>query len=57
MLSTGWLKVLDCGASSALELATAAKRMGLLDLRMAGDVFDLNLDRLDPLFRESQGRA
>jgi hypothetical protein len=57
MLSTGWLKVLDCGASSALELATAAKRMGLLDLRMAGDVFDLSLDRLDPLFRESQGRV
>ncbi len=57
MLSTGWLKVLDCGSSSALELATAAKRMGLLDLRMAGDVFDLNVDRLDPLFLESQGRA
>jgi len=57
MLSTGWLKVLDCGASSALEFATAAKRIGLLDLRMAGDVFDLNLNRLDPQFREPQGRA
>ena len=37
--------------------ATAAKKMGLLDLRMAGDVFDLSLDRLDPLLLESQGRA
>jgi len=57
MLSTGWVKVLDCGASSALELATAAKRMGLLDLRMAGDVFELNVDRLDPQSLEAQGRA
>jgi len=49
-LTTGWLKVLDCGPSSALELASSAKRLGLIDLRMAGDVIDLRLDRLDPLF-------
>ncbi len=56
-LTSGWLKVLDCTASSALELATAAKRLGLLDLRMAGDVIDLNLDRLDPVSsRSAQGR-
>ncbi len=56
-LASGWLKVLDCGASSALELATGAKRLGLIDLRMAGDVIDLNLDRLDPYFSaRSQGR-
>lgn len=48
ILSSGWLRVLDCTSSTALELATAAKRMGLLDLRMAGDVFDLKLERLDP---------
>ena len=48
ILSSGWLKVLDCGSAEALELATSAKRLGLLDLRMAGDIFDLNLDRLDP---------
>ncbi|MDW8310803.1 MAG: hypothetical protein RMK20_15640, partial [Verrucomicrobiales bacterium] len=46
--SSGWVKVLDCSASAAQELATAAKRLGLIDLRMAGDVIDLNLDRLDP---------
>lgn len=50
-LSSGWMKALDCSASSALEMATAAKRIGLLDLRMAGDVIDLNLDRLDPAYQ------
>jgi hypothetical protein len=48
-LASGWIKVLDCSASAALELATAAKRLNLLDLRMAGDVIDLNLNRLDPV--------
>lgn len=45
---SGWVKVLDCSPSIALELATAAKRLGLLDLRAAGDVIDLSFDRLDP---------
>jgi hypothetical protein len=49
-LGSGWIKVLDCSASTALELATAAKRLLLLDLRMAGDVIDLHLDRLDPAY-------
>jgi hypothetical protein len=47
-LASGWVKALDCSASAALEMATAAKRLGLIDLRMAGDVIDLNLGRLDP---------
>lgn len=47
-LSSAWVKVLDCGTSTALELALEAKRIGLLDLRAAGDVFELNLARLDP---------
>jgi hypothetical protein len=49
-LSSGWIKVLDCSASAALALATTAKRLSLLDLRMAGDVIDLHLDRLDPAY-------
>jgi len=53
ILSSAWLKVLDCGSSEALELATLAKRIGLLDLRMAGNVFDLNLDRLDPATQDN----
>ncbi len=48
LLSSGWVKALDCSPSQALELAVEAKRLGLLDLRTAGDVFDLSLDRLDP---------
>jgi hypothetical protein len=47
-MSSGWVKVLDCSASRALELAASAKRLGLIDLRSAGDVIDLQLDRLDP---------
>jgi len=49
-LSSGWIKVLDCSASAALELAATAKRLGLLDLRTGGDVIDLNLNRLDPAY-------
>src|SRR5579884_3851120 len=45
---SGWVRVLDCNASTGLELAATAKRLGLIDLRAAGDVIDLNLNRLDP---------
>lgn len=48
IFSSGWLKVLDCDPSQARALALDAKRSGLLDLRMAGDVVELNLSRLDP---------
>lgn len=48
ILTSAWLKVLDCATSSAMELALEAKRIALIDLRVAGDVFELNLDRLDP---------
>lgn len=48
LLSSGWIKTLDCTPSQALDLAIEAKRIGLLDLRVAGDVLDLNLERLDP---------
>jgi hypothetical protein len=48
IFSCGWLRVLDCDPSQARELALDAKRSGLLDLRMAGDVVELNLSRLDP---------
>ena len=47
LLTSGWIKALDCAPSQALDLAIEAKRLGLLDLRVAGNVFDLNLDRLD----------
>lgn len=51
IFTSGWFAVLDCSPSAARELAIDAKRIGLIDLRMAGDVVDLNLDRLDSLLQ------
>jgi hypothetical protein len=48
LLSSRWVAVLDCTMASARELALDAKRLGLIDLRIAGDVWDLGLQRLDP---------
>ena len=48
LLASGWVAVLDCSVSSARDLAVDAKRFGLIDLRMAGDVIELGLERLDP---------
>ncbi len=48
LLTTGWIAALDCTASSARGLALEAKRLGLIDLRTAGDVIEFGLDRLDP---------
>lgn len=48
LLTTGWMAALDCTAISARTLALEAKRLGLIDLRTAGDVIEFSLDRLDP---------
>jgi len=48
LLASGWIAVLDCSISTAQELALDAKRRGLIDLRIGGDVLELNLERLDP---------
>jgi len=48
LLTSGWIAALDCTASSARGLALDAKRVGLIDLRSAGDVIEFGLDRLDP---------
>jgi hypothetical protein len=50
LLTSGWIAVLDCSATSARTLALDAKRLGLIDLRTAGDVIEFGLDRLDPGF-------
>jgi hypothetical protein len=52
LLSSGWVRVLDCTVSSAQELAMEAKRMGLIDLRIGGNVVEINPERLDPEWRE-----
>lgn len=48
LLTSGWVRVLDCSLSAAKEVALEAKRLGLIDLRMAGDVVEFGLGRLDP---------
>ncbi len=48
LFRSAWFAVLDCSPSRARELALDAKRLGLVDLRIAADVVDLRLDRLDP---------
>lgn len=48
LLRSGWIAVLDCTASSARALALEAKRVGLIDLRTAGDVIEFGLERLEP---------
>ena len=48
VFSCAWLRILDCDPSHARHLAVEAKRLSLLDLRMSGDIIDLNLSRLDP---------
>lgn len=53
LFATGWVSLLDCAPTRARELAVEAKRIGLIDLRIAGEVVDLVLDRLDP----AQGRT
>jgi len=51
LLSSGWLTVLDCTPLAARNLALEAKRLGLMDLRVAADVMELKLERLDPWYR------
>lgn len=51
LLGCGWLAVLDCSPAAARSLAVEAKRAGLIDLRTAGEVLELRLERLDPGYR------
>ncbi len=48
LFASGWMMLLDCHASQARDLAMEAKRLNLIDLRMSGDVIEINLNRLDP---------
>jgi hypothetical protein len=48
LFASGWMAVLDCTPSDAERRALEAKRLGLIDLRIAEDVVELGLERLDP---------
>ena len=53
LLTSGWTDVLDCTPGAVRALAIDAKRVGLIDLRMAGDVFEVDVAGLDPLRRRT----
>ncbi|MDP3940574.1 MAG: hypothetical protein Q8R92_20875 [Deltaproteobacteria bacterium] len=48
LFTSGWIASLDADPSTAREVALTAKRLGLIDLRLSDDIFQLNVDRLDP---------
>jgi hypothetical protein len=54
LLNSAWVKLLDCSASRAQALALEARRVGLIDFRMAADVVAINLESLDPSLRTSR---
>ena len=53
VFSSAWPRLVDCDPSQARRLAMEAKRLGLIGLRMVGDVVELDTARLDP----AAGRA
>lgn len=49
LFASGWLSLLDCSPTLGQELAFEAKRLGLLDMRMAGEIVEINFSRLEQL--------
>jgi hypothetical protein len=47
LLSSGWMAALDASPADAQSLALEAKRLGLIDMSISGDVVDIGLERLD----------
>ena len=52
LFASGWMLLLDCSPSAARELSLEAKRQGLINLRIAADVIELNLRGLDSGMQE-----
>ncbi|PYQ26645.1 MAG: hypothetical protein DMF56_23430 [Acidobacteria bacterium] len=48
LLDSPWTRVLDSSVTQTTELALAAKRIGLLDIRIADRVVEISFRRLDP---------
>ena len=47
LFTSGWVAALDCSATRGQELALEAKRLGLIDIRMAADVVEIGFNRLE----------
>jgi len=50
LFNSAWMAILDCAPATGQQLALEAKSIGLIDLRMAGSIIDIRLDRLDPIY-------
>ncbi len=48
IFKTAWFRVLDCDPSQARHYTFEAKRLGLVNIRMVGDVVELDVSVLDP---------
>ena len=48
LFDSRWAQVLDSTATGLVEVARRARRLGLLDLRVGGGVFEVSADALDP---------
>lgn len=47
LFGSGWLAALDCRPGPAQQLTLEAKRLGLIDCRMAADIIEIGFNRLD----------
>ncbi len=48
LFSSGWVNLLDCQPAYAQDVAIEAKRLGFIDMRILGEIIEINFDRLDP---------
>ncbi|MCY4311019.1 MAG: hypothetical protein OXC54_06885, partial [Rhodospirillaceae bacterium] len=51
VFTSPWVRLLDLSPDKARSLAIEAKRLGLIDLHMSGDVIALDVSRIDPARR------
>ena len=51
VFASPWVRVLDVSPDRARSLAMEAKRLGLIDLNMSGEVISLDVSRMDPATR------
>lgn len=49
LFASAWVTLQDSPVSESRQLALEAKRLGLIDLRIAGEVIQIGFDRLDPM--------
>ena len=47
LFTSGWVAFLDCSPTMGQQLALEAKRLGLIDFRMAADVVEIGFNRLE----------